>query len=56
VGSQLDEVCLEWRQVTYVEAHLNDPQVWHGLQDSDSWPSGYLTGEGLAELRFWMGR
>jgi phosphatidylserine/phosphatidylglycerophosphate/cardiolipin synthase-like enzyme len=40
---------------SYVEAHRKDPQVWHGLVDNDRWQSGYLTGERLSELKFWLG-
>jgi phosphatidylserine/phosphatidylglycerophosphate/cardiolipin synthase-like enzyme len=38
----------------YVTEHENDPSVWHGLQDSDKWQTGHLTGASLAELQFWM--
>jgi phosphatidylserine/phosphatidylglycerophosphate/cardiolipin synthase-like enzyme len=44
-----------YRWNSYVEAHRNDPQVWHGPVDNDQWQSGYLTGGDLAELRFWLG-
>jgi phosphatidylserine/phosphatidylglycerophosphate/cardiolipin synthase-like enzyme len=39
----------------YVEAHRNDPKVWHGLVDNDQWQSNYLTGSHLAEIKFWLG-
>jgi hypothetical protein len=38
-----------------VEAHRKDPQVWHGLVDNDQWQTGYLSGDKLAELKFWLG-
>ena len=44
-----------YRWNAYVEAHRQDPQVWHGLVDNDTWQQGYLRGEDLAELEFWMG-
>ena len=44
-----------YRWNSYVEAHRNDPKVWHGLVDNDQWQSSYLTGERLAELEFWLG-
>jgi Phosphatidylserine/phosphatidylglycerophosphate/cardiolipin synthases and related enzymes len=39
----------------YVELHRQDPNAWHGPQDTDTWQAGYLAGESLHELRFWMG-
>ena len=44
-----------YRWNAYVEAHRQDPKVWHGLVDNDQWQAGYLTGNDLAELKFWMG-
>ena len=44
-----------YRWNAHVEAHRNDPTVWHGLVDSDQWQGGYLTGSDLAELKFWLG-
>jgi phosphatidylserine/phosphatidylglycerophosphate/cardiolipin synthase-like enzyme len=44
-----------YRWNTYVEAHRQDPRVWHGLVDTDGWQDGYLAGDELAELTFWMG-
>ena len=44
-----------YRWNAYVEAHRQDPHVWHGLVDSDSWQDSYLKGDDLAELKFWMG-
>ena len=38
----------------YVEAHRQDPQVWHGLVDNDAWQANYLQGDDLAELKFWL--
>ena len=40
---------------SYVEAHRKDPQVWHGLVDNDQWQTGYLSGDKLAEMKFWLG-
>ncbi|HYA97108.1 MAG TPA: phospholipase D-like domain-containing protein [Methylomirabilota bacterium] len=39
----------------HVEQHLKDPHMWHGLVDNDGWQQGYLSGNGLDELNFWMG-
>lgn len=39
----------------YVELHRQDPTAWHGPRDTDAWQSGYLAGEGIHEIRFWMG-
>jgi phosphatidylserine/phosphatidylglycerophosphate/cardiolipin synthase-like enzyme len=44
-----------YRWNSYVEADRADPGVWHGLQDSDQWQSGYLKGDNLAEIEFWLG-
>src|SRR3977135_2961761 len=44
-----------YRWNSYVEAHRNDPRVWHGLVDNDQWQASYLQGEELAEIKFWMG-
>ena len=44
-----------YRWNAYVEAHRQDPQVWHGLVDNDSWQAGYLQGDDLDEIRFWLG-
>jgi len=44
-----------YRWNAYVEAHRQDPKVWHGLVNRDDWQDGYLTGDELAELTFWMG-
>ena len=44
-----------YRWNAYVEAHRQDPKVWHGLTDNDSWQDGYLQGDELAELHFWLG-
>lgn len=43
-----------YRWNSYVEAHRKDPQVWHGLVDDDKWQSGYLAGNALKELKFWL--
>jgi phosphatidylserine/phosphatidylglycerophosphate/cardiolipin synthase-like enzyme len=42
----------------HVEEHRQDPKVWHGLQDTDTWQQGYLKpgSEHLAELEFWLGK
>lgn len=45
-----------YRWNAYVEAHRQDPKVWHGLVNRDDWQQGYLAGTDLAELQFWMGR
>ena len=37
----------------YVELHRQDANVWHGPQDTDTWQSGYLSGDSLRELQFW---
>lgn len=39
----------------YVELHRQDPNAWHGPQDSDAWQGGHLSGDALHELQFWMG-
>ena len=44
-----------YRWNSYVEAHRQDPTVWHGLVDNDQWQAGYLQGNGLQELTFWLG-
>ena len=44
-----------YRWNSYVEAHRADPNVWHGLVDSDQWQSGHLTGDALKEIKFWLG-
>ena len=44
-----------YRWNAYVEEHRQDPKVWHGLVDTDDWQNGYLAGDELAELTFWMG-
>jgi phosphatidylserine/phosphatidylglycerophosphate/cardiolipin synthase-like enzyme len=44
-----------YRWNAYVEAHRQDPQVWNGPVDNDSWQNGYLQGDDLAEIRFWLG-
>ena len=47
----------QYRWNAYVEAHRQDPKVWHGLVDNDVWQKGYLTSgdPDRAELDFWMG-
>src|SRR5262249_4405043 len=44
-----------YRWNAYVEAHRQDPQVWHGPVDNDTWQSDYLAGDHLAEIKFWLG-
>jgi phosphatidylserine/phosphatidylglycerophosphate/cardiolipin synthase-like enzyme len=46
-----------YRWNAYVEAHRQDPQVWHGLVDSDKWQDSYLRkdGDDLKEIQFWLG-
>jgi hypothetical protein len=38
---------------SYVAEHEQNPDAWHGLQDTAAWQDGHLTGQSLAELRFW---
>ena len=45
-----------YRWNAYVEAHRQDPKVWHGLVDDDKWQDGYLAGSHLAEIEFWFGK
>jgi hypothetical protein len=45
-----------YRWNSYVEAHRQDPKVWHGLVDDDAWQATYLTGDELAETKFWLGQ
>jgi hypothetical protein len=44
-----------YRWNAYVEAHRQDPQVWHGLVDNDAWQGSHLQGDDLAEIQFWIG-
>jgi len=44
-----------YRWNSYVEAHRQDPNVWHGLVDNDQWQDSYLTGDARAEIQFWLG-
>jgi phosphatidylserine/phosphatidylglycerophosphate/cardiolipin synthase-like enzyme len=44
----------EYRWNSYVTQHRQDPKVWHGLEDNDTWQNGYLTGDDLAEIKFWI--
>jgi hypothetical protein len=46
-----------YRWNSYVEQHRQDPKVWHGLVDNDTWQQSYLdpNGKDLPELEFWMG-
>jgi hypothetical protein len=44
-----------YRWNAFAEAHRQDPHVWHGLVDNDSWQDSYLEGDDLAELKFWLG-
>jgi len=44
-----------YRWNTYVEAHRQDPRVWHGLVDNDTWQRDYLQGDHLQEYNFWLG-
>ena len=43
-----------YRWNAYVAEHAQDKKAWHGLQDTDSWQAGHLTGAALSELEFWM--
>ena len=45
-----------YRWNSYVEAHRADPNVWHGPRPDDKWQSGYLSGDHLKELDFWLGQ
>jgi hypothetical protein len=45
-----------YRWNAYVEAHRQDPKVWHGLVDDDKWQADYLAGGELAEIEFWLGK
>jgi hypothetical protein len=47
-----------YRWNAYVEAHRQDPQVWHGLVDSDKWQDSYLAedSDDLKEILFWLGQ
>jgi len=45
-----------YRWNSYVDAHRQDPRVWHGLRDNDAWQTGYLQGDQLAEIEFWLGK
>lgn len=45
-----------YRWNSHVEAHRKDPRFWHGLVDNDQWQTGYLTGDSLAEIDFWLAR
>jgi len=42
-----------YRWNSYVAEHEQDPNVWHGLQDTANWQDGHLKGQSLAELRLW---
>ena len=44
-----------YRWNNYVEMNRNDPQVWHGLVDNDTWQASYLTADAVKELEFWLG-
>jgi PLD-like domain len=44
-----------YRWNAYVEAHRQDPKVWHGLVDNDTWQDSHLAGDELAEIQFWLG-
>jgi phosphatidylserine/phosphatidylglycerophosphate/cardiolipin synthase-like enzyme len=44
-----------YRWNSYVEAHRQDPKVWHGLVEQASWQDDYLKGDHLSEYRFWLG-
>jgi phosphatidylserine/phosphatidylglycerophosphate/cardiolipin synthase-like enzyme len=44
-----------YRWNSSVEAHRQNPKFWHGLEDNDTWQTGHLTGDNLAELQFWFG-
>ena len=44
-----------YRWNAYVEAHRKDPKVFHMLEADDSWQTGHLEGDELAEIKFFLG-
>ena len=44
----------EYRWRNYVAQHASDRDVWHALQDNETWQAGHLTKE-KDELQFWIG-
>jgi hypothetical protein len=44
-----------YRWNAYVEAHRQDPKVWHGLVGDEGWQNSHLQGDDLAEIEFWLG-
>lgn len=46
-----------YRWNAYVEAHRQDPHVWHGLVDNDTWQASHLAADSdnLKEIMFWLG-
>ena len=44
-----------YRWNSYTSAHQKDPTAWHGLVDNDQWQAGYMQGDHLAEIKFWLG-
>src|SRR5262249_55224636 len=44
-----------YRWNAYVEAHRQEPPVWHGPVENGSWRIGYLQGGDLGEIKFWLG-
>jgi hypothetical protein len=54
-AANIIEIYQTYRWNTYVDAHAKDPQVWHGPVDNATWQDGYLVGDELAEIKFWLG-
>jgi hypothetical protein len=55
LGGQAHIIALfqAYRWNTYVAEQEQHPGAWHGLEDAATWQDGHLTGQSLAELRFW---
>jgi len=46
----------EYRFRQYVIKNATSPNVWHGLEDNDTWQQGHLAGDAEGELQFWLGQ
>src|ERR1700733_8126015 len=55
-ASNIIAIYQAYRWNAYVEEHRQDPKVWHGLVDADAWQASHLTGDELAETKFWLGQ
>ena len=44
-----------YRWNSSVTQHQADSTFWHGPVDNDKWQADYMTGDHLAEIRFWLG-